>query len=681
MSINLLLDNSNLTTTKKDSDSALPTPKSEAKKWFAWWASEKKEALTPEETERVYAISTSEELSDEEFITTHKALFSLIPIRSYLAKLLTSKKEKLVVRLVETGMVGFKEDRAWLLEEAARLRCFNVLQMVQAKRYLEALTNQDQDEMDQIREDHSPLIICALHSNRDKDALALLQTNLADLKVWGAQILIDACRNGDMEIIRYLSDHGVNFRGEQSASFFGAALEAPAGRRKEVIQLLMEKGADVKAVDDEGNTLFMQCALKCIPSAETLEIMELLFTAGVDIHGINFANKSSLDVAHHPEFIHFFMEHGVTKKAIVEALVNAIMEGKSEKIALLAKGVNVYEKSGDLSPYQRALKTKNPKIVATLLQISEQEAGKKIAKYRKEFYLGHVNSIEHSEHFNYEGSNPKQMAEKIAKALQTLPEELSSHISQKDKEILVKAYQAAPECNLETIQKGDLAIMPLGFKDHTIYLIFCNGYLTICNRGWGAPSRDETVKAFKIDLNLLTDEILDALSDLPKGDRDKSCKYYYETLPWLLSPTGKALSDAICTQLESLSPDFQKSGNCAFAQAKLGARVALAMTKIQKDEQGGATLKKGDLKEAKAFSKDLSSHIRLSALNGYLKKHEAGDFNESLVKIAYKKVRRRFWSMPKIALYTEINKWRVRLEESQKMSWSELLKQIGMGII
>lgn len=311
------------------------------------------------------------------------------------------------------------------------------------------------------------------------------------------------------------------------------------------------------------------------------------------------------------------------------------------------------------------LKTPDHQTVEILTK--ESDLLKDTKKLRKKFFAGHVNSLPNSKNYSYESSKSGAMGKQMVKALESLPEEMSAHISCNDKEALTKAFQSIFSANAGDIAEGKLVMLPLGFKGHTIYLVFCNGYLAICNSGTGAEEpffrKAQTVKAFKINLELLTPAICMEMLEAGIKSPRKALAFYQETLPTLLSSENKPIKDEVCKQLESLSAKKQKIGNCSFAQAKLGARVGLAMLQIKKDENGISHIAKEDVKKAKAFSKDLSSHIRLKSLDGYLSKYEDGEYDASFVDTIYRKIKKRFDVIPKIALYSSFNNWKSKIEE------------------
>lgn len=317
-------------------------------------------------------------------------------------------------------------------------------------------------------------------------------------------------------------------------------------------------------------------------------------------------------------------------------------------------------------------------------KMSDEEVKKKITERKNKFFLGHYNSIKTDQNI-YDGSDRFKLCAEMAKMLETLPEPFSQNINLDEKEQLLEAFKlAASEKNKkkihQLIQEGNLVILPLGYPGHTMHIVFCKGYMAILNRGEGVPqsyskwpefirkifSSPESIQAFKIDLKLFTEEILTQLLKWDSKKKEEALKYYYETLPSLLSPRDdkKPVQDCICKQLKKLCPKLQKIGNCSATQAKLSMRVCKAMLNIRKNELGILQLTSKDLESAYEFSKDLSSHIRLFSMDRYLMNHpnDSNAMDESLLLQTYAKLKKRLSTFPEAHFYPYLEKWKKRLE-------------------
>ena len=112
--------------------------------------------------------------------------------------------------------------------------------------------------------------------------------NLAD--DGGTTALINATRGDKPEytaIVKLLLQHGADIHADQDAAVFGAVREAPP----EVVRLLLEKGAPVNArdYDSYGDTVLMEAA-----GGGSVETVKMLLTAGADIKAINKNGQTAL---------------------------------------------------------------------------------------------------------------------------------------------------------------------------------------------------------------------------------------------------------------------------------------------------------------------------------------------------------------------------------------------------
>lgn len=328
------------------------------------------------------------------------------------------------------------------------------------------------------------------------------------------------------------------------------------------------------------------------------------------------------------------------------------------------------------------MKFLKPSQITAYLSASGEEAAKIQAHFKSAFYLGHYNSIK-----NYNESSAQEQCYEMGKMLEMLPDVFSSHITLDEKERLSEGFKSASLKStnskelLSSIQKGELVILPRGYKGHSIHIVFCNGYMAILNKGDGTPNSGaklpaflrhlfgsyETIKAYKIDPSELTEERLINLCKAAEKKRESALKYYYETLPELLSPRAdkKPVQDQVCKQLEKLRPKVQKIGNCAATQAKLSMRVGKAMINIKKDEKGNPVLAASDVHRAYAFSKDFSSHVRLHTMDRYLSDHLVEDetsIDKGLLVQTYTKLKKRFKRFPELSFYPNFKKWKEKLD-------------------
>ena len=117
--------------------------------------------------------------------------------------------------------------------------------------------------------------------------------------------LLTAAGDGDLEMVKALVDQGahVNAVGDDGIS---ALMQAVSGGNVELVKFLLEAGADVNARDTEGYDALMhtvdqhgEVAGDPESSADYWEIMRLLAGAGADLNFKTASGESPLSIAQH----------------------------------------------------------------------------------------------------------------------------------------------------------------------------------------------------------------------------------------------------------------------------------------------------------------------------------------------------------------------------------------------
>lgn len=164
----------------------------------------------------------------------------------------------------------------------------------------------------------------------------------------------------------------------------------------------------------------------------------------------------------------------------------------------------------------------------------------------------------------------------------------SSHflLSNKQAEELQEALEIGSKENTneylaERIRKRKLTFISTGWKDHAICLAFHGNYMAIGNRGEGAKQYS-TLSVFRIDPQRINSQIVEEIllhqiTTNPKVGQ----KYFYSTLPALLSNTGKAHTDSLCQAFQEIAPKVAQSGNCTLSSKKAALRFAWAMLLLE----------------------------------------------------------------------------------------------------
>ncbi len=129
---------------------------------------------------------------------------------------------------------------------------------------------------------------------------------------------------------------------------------------------------------------------------------------------------------------------------------------------------------------------------------------------------------------------------------------------------------------VKRIRQGKLVIVPAGWEDHAIRLVFHNGYLVICNRGEGCSDEhgnDRTFFAHRISLDQVTEELFEKSLDLSDANVKDAMKFYYGELLRKL----EVRQDDFCKKIQAISPKPIYADICAFAAPKSALRASLAL--------------------------------------------------------------------------------------------------------
>jgi len=149
-------------------------------------------------------------------------------------------------------------------------------------------------------------------------------------------------------------------------------------------------------------------------------------------------------------------------------------------------------------------------------------------------------------------------AETIQKALFNAYREKSLHVMAKD------------------IRDGELTFVASGWDGHAICLAFYGDYMAISNRGEGSEE-EGTLSVYKIDQKKITHKTLEKIYMYHRLPKKAGMKFFYKTLPQMLSLTGKIERDGICEAFQAIAPAPSKMGICAL-DSKIGAlRFSWAM--------------------------------------------------------------------------------------------------------
>lgn len=176
------------------------------------------------------------------------------------------------------------------------------------------------------------------------------------------------CLQGRIDIIRMFLHHGADILGRQRYTdslslqpihFACGALASNVNL--EVVQLLVEHGADVNAYDTEGHQpLHLAC------KSNHLNVVQFLLSLGVDVNSPGPQGKTALQVACFdindrisPKIVQFLLEHGADVHASVDNGLDC-MSSACIKLSL--------EKVLILLAYGAKVKTLSPRLFCTVFE-------------------------------------------------------------------------------------------------------------------------------------------------------------------------------------------------------------------------------------------------------------------------------------------------------------------------
>ncbi|HSX03230.1 MAG TPA: hypothetical protein VLG76_00710 [Rhabdochlamydiaceae bacterium] len=272
-------------------------------------------------------------------------------------------------------------------------------------------------------------------------------------------------------------------------------------------------------------------------------------------------------------------------------------------------------------------------VPSKLVAAEEQKEDAK--KYIEEYDLRHAictyNGIKSSK--NIEADALRSGAKQFSETLGNLPENIRKMIPEECLKMTIEAFKNASTLSILTanqktvddIRQGKLVLVPAGFKGHEFYLVFGLGYLFICNRG-DRPDSTKMLQSYKIDTSRFSlSDLQEILQIVVLGTRrDFEGKFELILRNFLLRDYVMApATDRFCSFVErDLSPKKdQKIGNCVYVNAKLASRLAVAISLNMKKTKLALSLGIGivkNIKIAKKFSKAVSAHNRLKALDKYI---------------------------------------------------------------
>lgn len=153
-------------------------------------------------------------------------------------------------------------------------------------------------------------------------------------------------------------------------------------------------------------------------------------------------------------------------------------------------------------------------------------------------------------------------------------------------ELLEKAfadsyYEQSFSAIANRIQRNKLTFISTGWERHGICLCFMGNYLAIGNRGEIKQGKS-TIEVYKIDPKKVRETLIEDMRMHEYMPRQYGEKFFYETLPAVLSLNEKPCQDFLCRSFQSIVPSKPRWGTCALTSKKAALRFAWAMLLSEK---------------------------------------------------------------------------------------------------
>lgn len=138
--------------------------------------------------------------------------------------------------------------------------------------------------------------LCAAVLNKNLSVVKSLITKGADVNAVkdpnAVPVLMLAASQGNVEIFKFLLDHGANVNGK-SLGKKTALMFAASDGEAEIVKILLAKGADVNATDNKGWSALMSAA----GLGKKVEIVKMLLAQGADVNAKNNHDITALMLA------------------------------------------------------------------------------------------------------------------------------------------------------------------------------------------------------------------------------------------------------------------------------------------------------------------------------------------------------------------------------------------------
>ncbi len=141
-----------------------------------------------------------------------------------------------------------------------------------------------------------------------------------------------------------------------------------------------------------------------------------------------------------------------------------------------------------------------------------------------------------------------------------------------DKAIGSILYRSSSDIMKVKIKEGrSPVVIPSGWIDHSVSVVFFGSYLFLCNTGEKAESQEHNVTCYRINKDLITSSIIKRIKQ-SEGSKRKGEQFLFVKLPQILNGSF----DSFCnTMHQSLQPSDLKDPICVAKNLRLAIRSIL----------------------------------------------------------------------------------------------------------
>ncbi len=515
---------------------------------------------------------------------------------------------------------------------------------------------------------------CVSGSVADIDMLALTRADLQALDEVGDSALFLACQRGDVNIVRALLKKAdelgcasdlVNQPNDRGPLIHDAIRSAYNGDFVEIIGILLDHGASMNCQDGSGDTPLARVLIQYngTPNPVMDSIADLLLARDADVNAKNHLGITPLHWAcerGNVKYVNILLDQGANINATCERLGSSMQtplclacqhkQNREEIIKILI------DRGADPNLGLCSLGSGMPGVPPLTYRNGQTDRALLIAQYepvripynvtpppktladraKQELIL--ANSI---------GDNEWDLESDIF--LRDIPAHIrASDLPEGQAKCVQQAFldSASPVFNArataDAINQGKLVILRAHWLEHAITLVFCNGYLAICNRGDGAEG-SSSVKFFRINGPIHWEDVYRICTTRAQRSTRRGTDYFYNELPSKLCASQKPNDLRHCKKLgNAMHSSWQTVGNCPYTSAAGALKAAMCLVTIERDqpltEEARILIRKK--------SREILFRQRLSYLEEYLKLHPKESRDNKLVRKCLDMARSRMAKYP-----------------------------------